>query len=249
MPRPRIICHMHTLLDGKVDGIANITDVGMRAQHLYFDLMLGKDRAFTEHRGWLSGRGTSEAVLGGAREPELPDTFDPVPEGDFIAQPDADMFYFAVDGSGKLAWDRDTFSYFDVDAHVVALISGSVPDAYKAFLRAQGVSYIVAGHDRLDMAEAVRRIGDTFDITELMLGGGPTLNWSMVRDGLVDEISLVLMPTADAQTETSPLFRSTDTAGPAAVEFAFRSAEPLEDGSVWLRYDVVGEDVAGEIVG
>jgi len=25
MHRPRIICHMHTLLDGKVDGIANIT--------------------------------------------------------------------------------------------------------------------------------------------------------------------------------------------------------------------------------
>lgn len=241
MPRPRIICHMHTLLDGKVDGIANITDVGMRAQREYFALMFGPDRAFTSHRGWLSGRGTSEAVLGGAHEPELPESFDPVPEGDFIANPEADVYYFAVDGSGKLAWDRNTMSYFDVNAHIVSLISASVSDAYKAFLRAQGVSYIVAGEDRLDMAEAVRKIGATFGIDQLMLGGGPALNWSMIREGLVDEISLVLMPTADAQPHTHPLFRSTETAEPAAVEFAFRSVEPLSDGSVWLRYDVVGE--------
>lgn len=110
MARPTIICHMHTLLDGKVDGIANITEVGMRAQREYFDLFLGPDRAFTGHRGWLSGRGSSEAILGGPGTPDVPETFDPVPPGDFIAQPDAEMFYFAVDGSGKLAWDRGTFS-------------------------------------------------------------------------------------------------------------------------------------------
>ncbi|HIW68945.1 MAG TPA: hypothetical protein H9878_12625 [Candidatus Dietzia merdigallinarum] len=46
----------------------------------------------------------------------MPETFDPVPPGDFIAQPDAEMFYFAVDGSGKLAWDRGTFSYFGAPA-------------------------------------------------------------------------------------------------------------------------------------
>lgn len=241
MRRPRIICHMHTLLDGKVDGFANITEVGMRAQRRYFDLMLGPDRAFTGHRGWLSGRGTSDALLGGASEPQLPATFDPVPPGDFLARPDADMFYFAVDGSGKLAWDRDSIDYFDVNAHVVAVISGAVPDAYKAFLRAQGVSYLIVGHDQLDMAEAVRRIGETFGVDELILGGGPTLNWSMIREGLVDEISLVLMPTADAEPHTSPLFRATDGAPPVPVEFAFRSVEALDDGSVWLRYDVVGE--------
>lgn len=116
MARPTIICHMHTLLDGKVDGIANITEVGMRAQREYFDLFLGPDRAFTGHRGWLSGRGSSEAILGGPGTPDVPETFDPVPPGDFIAQPDAEMFYFAVDGSGKLAWDRGTFSHFDAPA-------------------------------------------------------------------------------------------------------------------------------------
>ena len=63
MSRPKIICHMHTLLNGKIDGIANPTDIGMRSQKLYFDLMLGKDRYYSQHRGWISGTGTSRAFL------------------------------------------------------------------------------------------------------------------------------------------------------------------------------------------
>ncbi len=242
MSRPRIICHMHSLLNGKADGHANITSVGMRAQRAYFDIMLGQDRFYSQHRGWLSGRGTSEASLGGSREPELPTTYEPVPEGDFVAQPDAGMFYFAVDGSGKLAWDRNTLSYFEVDAHIVSLVSGSVGDAYKAFLRDQGISYIIAGQDRLDMTEAVRKIRDLFGMEELMLAGGPHLNWSMIRDGLVDELSVVLMPTADAQPDTHTIFEADPRySSPVPVKFDFLSAEPLEDGSVWLRYDVLGE--------
>ena len=36
------------------------------------------------------------------------------------------------------------------------------------------------------MEIAVRRIGEVFGVDELILGGGGTLNWSMVRDGLCD---------------------------------------------------------------
>lgn len=53
---------MHTLLNGKIDGIANPTSEGMRAQKLYFDLILGEDRFYTGHRGWLSGTGAPSAT-------------------------------------------------------------------------------------------------------------------------------------------------------------------------------------------
>src|SRR5699024_2853080 len=109
MTRPRIICHMHTLLNGKIDGIANPTSVGMRSQRLYFDLFLGEDRYYKKHRGWVSGSGTSRALMGGAPATELPEPHEPVPAGDFIADPDAQMHCFAVDSSATLAWDRSSF--------------------------------------------------------------------------------------------------------------------------------------------
>lgn len=249
MTRPRIISHMHTLLNGKIDGIANVTDVGMRAQRLYYEPMLGKDRAFTEHRGWMCGSGTSLAMMGGeVPVKDLPEPVEPVPAGDFLADPDAPMFYFAVDGSGRLAWDRNTFEYFEVKAHIVELIPASASEAFKAHLRRVGVSYIIAGEDKLDLAVAVERIGELFGITELILGGGAHLHWSMVSAGLCDEISLVLMPTADAEGHTNSLFESSEKhAGPAPFAFALKSVEALEDDSVWLRYDVLGpiEQAAG----
>lgn len=239
MSRPRIICHMHTLLNGKIDGIANPTSMGMNAQRHYFDLFLGKDRFYTGHRGWLSRRGTSEALMGGPREIELPEPTDPVPAGDFLAETAAQMFYFAVDGSAKLAWDRSSFDYFDVTAHIVELIPALTSDAFKAHLRSVGVSYLIAGTDRLDMAEAVRRIGEVFGMDELILGGGAALNWSMIRQGLCDEVSLVLMPTADGENHTSSLFEASDPySSPAPISFSLKGVEALEGGSVWLRYDV-----------
>ena len=241
MSRPRIICHMHTLLNGKIDGIANPTSVGMRSQKLYFDLFLGKDRFFTGHRGWLSGSGTSRAILGDAPALELAEPSEPVPAGDFLAETDAEVFYFAVDRSGTLPWDRSSFTYFDVEAHIVELIPASASEAFKAHLRSVGVSYLIAGDEQLDMAEAVRKIGDIFDTDEVILGGGATLNWSMIRDGLCDEISLVLMPTADGENSTSSLFEADERySAPVPIGFSLKSVEPLEDGSVWLRYDVQG---------
>lgn len=241
MTRPRIICHMHTLLNGKIDGIANPTSVGMRSQKLYFDLFLGEDRYYKKHRGWLSGSGTSRALMGGTPPTDLPEPHEPVPAGDFIADPDAQVYYFAVDSSGTLAWDRNSFTYFDVEAHIVELIPATAGDAFKAHLRSVGVSYILAGEGRLDMAQAVRRIGEVFGVDELILGGGGNLNWSMVRDGLCDEISLVLMPTADGENHTNSLFEANEKyAAPVPIGFSLKNVEPLEDGSVWLRYDVDG---------
>lgn len=107
------------------------------------------------------------------------------------------------------------------------LISNSASDAFKAHLRSVGASYLIAGEETLDMEIAVRRIGEVFGVDELILGGGGTLNWSMVRDGLCNEVSIVMMPLADGE-HSSPL----------PIGFSLKGVETLEDGSLWLRYDV-----------
>src|SRR5699024_12079706 len=122
---------------------------------------------------------------------------EPVPVGDFIAEPDAEMFYFAVDSSGKLAWEQSSFEYFDVKAHIVELIPANVSEAFKAHLRSINVSYILAGEEKLDMAIAVEKIGRIFGMDELMLGGGSHVNWSMIRDALCVELRMFLMPIDD----------------------------------------------------
>lgn len=104
-----------------------------------------------------------------------------------------------------------------------------------------GVSYIIAGDEQLDMAEAVRKIGETFNTEEIILGGGGALNWSMLRDGLCDEVSIVMMPIADGEKHTHSLFEADEKySAPLPIGFSLASVEPLEDGSVWMRYGVNG---------
>ena len=176
MPRPKIICQMHTFLNGKVEGLSTPTDIGMYSQMQYFDLMLGTDRYCSQHRGWRSGIGISRAFLGGISDTKLSKPTDLVPPGDFIADPDANLHYFAADRNGSLKRIRSSFDYFDVDTHIAELFSNSAIDIFKAHLRSVGVSYITAGEDELDMNEAARKIGEIFHTEEIILGGGGTLN-------------------------------------------------------------------------
>jgi len=74
----------------------------MRAQKLYFDLFLGVDRSYSKHRGWISGSGTGRAFIGDVSHIKLSEPTEPVPPGDYIANPNAQMHYFAVDRSGSL---------------------------------------------------------------------------------------------------------------------------------------------------
>ncbi|MGH2381620.1 MAG: hypothetical protein ACRDG7_10425 [Candidatus Limnocylindria bacterium] len=53
-----------------------------------------------------------------------------MPEGDYIAVPDATMNYFSVDPSGTLGWERSWIDYFETNAHVVEVLSGKATDAY-----------------------------------------------------------------------------------------------------------------------
>ena len=141
MDRPRIFIHMHMSLDGKIVGSYLPTDVGMASQRQYYNLFLGPDCHFRNHKGWLSGRTTSEDNFTHYRKLKLDEFAPPMPEGDFIAVDDAPMHYFSVDPSGVLAWETNSITYFDTTAHVVQILSGKATNAYKDFLRRKGVSY------------------------------------------------------------------------------------------------------------
>lgn len=232
---------MHMSLDGKIVGDYLPTDVGMASQREYYNLMLGPNRYFRAHKGWLSGRVSSEDNFTHYGVPSLDETAPPVPIGDHLAEPDAQMHYFSVDPSGSLAWEHNTIDYFQTTAHVVEILSGRASNAYKAFLRAKKISYLIAGDDSLDLDTAVTKIGELFDVGELILGGGGGLNWSFIRAGLCDELSIVLTPAADGTKGAQTLFEADGrytTAVPTAFEL--QHADRLDDGSLWLRYSLKG---------
>lgn len=237
MSRPYIFCHMLTSLDGKIMGSYMDHPACGPAGEVFYNIAFG-DAPHYRHQGWLSGRVTTDDNFTLYKKPALDEDAPAVPEGDFVAK-QAPMYYVSVDPSGRLGWESETLVYETTTAHVVEVLTGKASNAYKAFLRGLGISYILAGEETLDYAVALEKLKDLFGIETLMLGGGGVLNWSFLQAGLCDEISVVVAPCADGSTKTPALFATREgLSDDSAVGFTLMSAEVKDGGSVWLRYRV-----------
>ena len=236
--RPRVICHMATSVDGRVvvDGWPSAVAGAVRRQY-------EEVHATYEPDGWICGRVTMEPFAGGVRpETEVArEHAGGAAREDFRAPGDFDSFAFAIDPSGRLAWETN-----DIDGdHVVAILSERVSDEYLAFLRARGVSYLLAGRrdpsagsgQGVDLPLAMAKIGGRFGVTTLMLEGGGRINGGMLAAGLIDEVSVLVAPAVDGRIGTAALF-DVDADGAAPRRLALEHVEQRPDGVIWLRYRV-----------
>ncbi len=238
MNRPYVFCHMMTSLDGKIMGSYMETPEAATAGEVFYNIAFGKE-PFYRHQGWLSGRVTTDDNFTFYRKPALDENAAEVPKGDFIAETDAVKYYVSVDPSGKLGWESSELTYIDTKAHVLEVLTEKASNAYKAFLRSLGISYIIAGEDELDYALLLNKAKELFGIETLMLGGGGVLNWSFIQAGMCDELSIVIAPVADGSSQTPALFETRGgLATDKAVGFTLKEATVQDGGSVWLRYTV-----------
>lgn len=245
MNRPYIFCHMLTSLDGKIMGNYMDLPASAPAGELFYHLAFGPE-PYYRHQGWLSGRVTTDDNFTHYRQPDLIPNAPPVPPGDFVAR-QAPMYYVSIDPKGKLGWQSDTLTYETTTAHVVEVLTEEASNDYKAFLLRLGVSYIIAGKDRLDYALALEKLKTLFGIEKLMLGGGGVLNWSFLQAGMCDEVSLVVAPAADGNPNTQALFLAKEgLSTDRALSFTLLGAEVKEGSTLWLRYQVDHERMGPE---
>lgn len=107
------------------------------------------------------------------------------------------------------------------------------------FLRGLGVEVYLHETTRVDLPEALNTLKET-GIDRLMVEGGATLNFELLRLGLVDELTAYLAPLVFGG-ESAP----TMAAGPglvrsAAIPLKLVDVEAWEDGGVLLQYKIPG---------
>lgn len=179
---------------------------------------------------WMVGRVTMAELSKAAPHP--PSVVGEVERPVHIAHA-AKSHAIALDRSGKLHFDRDAI---DGD-HIVVLLGHDVPDSHLAELAADGVSYIVAHDETMDLAALADQLGCRFGVRRLLLEGGGSVNGSMLAAGLVDEISLLLVPAVDGGADLQGIITH-DGGLVDKVRLSLRGAETLAHGVVHLRYAV-----------
>ena len=222
-----MICHMITSVDGRIvtSGWPEIGDG--RGEYERTAATYGAD-------AWMCGRITMAPFAGSLRAAD-----DAARDGggargreDFRAPGIGPTFAVAIDPSGRLAWQTA-----DIDGdHVIAVLTERVSDTYLTMLRARGVSYMFAGARDVDIGVALKKLHATYGVRTVLLEGGGRINGSLLRAGLIDELSILVAPVADGTLEMPSLF---DAGAGATRKLALRHVERRVDDVLWLRYDVV----------
>jgi 2,5-diamino-6-(ribosylamino)-4(3H)-pyrimidinone 5'-phosphate reductase len=186
-----------------------------------------------ESQAWMCGRVTMEKDFTKGRQPDLQPVPTPLDRRDFIAEYEADSFVVAVDAHGKLGWESA-----DIDGeHLIAVLTEQVGDEYLAYLRRLGISYIFGGADTLDFALVLDKLARLFPIKTILLEGGGHINGSLLKAGLIDELSLLHYPIVDGAASSATVFEQGDNPSPA-VCFELQEVQQRSHGILWLRYEV-----------
>lgn len=227
--KPRVICHMMASLDGRI--------IVQRWGDMPDTKAYETTAAHFDSQAWLCGRVTMEKDFTDGLVPDLQAGTAPPDRHDFVAEHGAESFAIAIDAHGKLGWE----SAFIDDDHVISVVTEQVSDEYLAYLRRVGVSYLFGGARELDFALVLDKIGQLFPIKTLLLEGGGHINGSLLKAGLVDELSLLHYPVIDGAASSAAVFEQGEQLGPP-TKLQLRHVEQLPDGLVWLRYEVLNKN-------
>ncbi|RXE57006.1 hypothetical protein ABH15_02400 [Methanoculleus taiwanensis] len=212
------ILHSAVSIDGRLDWFS--ADIG-----LYYECA-----AHWQVDAVLAG---SETML--AAEVLFPES--PVEEGGDV--PPADLPLLVVpDSKGRIAaWDRWRRAPYWRD--IVVLCSDATPRAYLECLERAGIDCIVAGADRVDLRAALGELERRYGVTTLRVDSGGTLSGVLLREGLVDEVSLLVHPALVGGISPRSFFRAPDPVSPdAVIPCRLAHVGQLRGDIVWLRYTV-----------
>jgi len=123
-------------------------------------------------------------------------------------------------------------------ARIVIFTTQATSKKQLEFLRARGVEVFVHDASRVDLPKALATL-KKLGVNRLMVEGGGTLNFELLRLGLVDELMAYVAPLVFGG-ESAP----TMAAGPGAVRSAaiplkLVNVEGWEDGGVLLHYKIL----------
>lgn len=216
--RPRVIVHSAISVDGRTEGV----DVDLSAFYSV-GAVWGEDVT-------LAG---SETILRGVRPCG--------DEGDAkVAAPaegDARPLLVVADGRGRVrCWG--TLRQAGYWRDVAALCCEATPAEYRNYLETRGVKCVITPGARVDLRAGLEMLAARFGARVVRVDSGGTLSGALLRQGLVDEVSVMIQPQLVGGDEGRTLFReAATTAGAPPIDLKLIAVDRRGE-IIWARYEV-----------
>lgn len=226
---------MLSSLNGKIDGVFFDSPKTAEAAKIYGDLR--------ETFGCQAVVYGTTTMLGGyadGKVSDLKENVDDVTKEDYVNPEGKEIgnYIIAMDPEGILAYHSSILEKKSRPAaHVIEVVTENVSMEYLSYLKEKGISWIVAGEDTIDCKVMLAKLQDLFAIEKLMEAGGAVTNWSFLKEGLVDEVSIVIAPVTDGETTTASVFgASSFQKDDKHVEFHLSEVKTYDGDVISLKY-------------
>lgn len=119
---------------------------------------------------------------------------------------------------------------------VIILICKKTPISYIEYLENRSYDYIKTGMDHIDIKKALNKLNEKYEINLIRSDSGGILNSILLKEGLVDKISLLLYPGVVGNKFTS-LFNNLCLDN-VKIDLELLESEVFDDGNIWLYYKI-----------
>lgn len=149
---------------------------------------------------------------------------------------EAPSWYAFADSRGRVRWQYTG----DETVALLVLVCAATPAGYLQFLRDMDISYFVVGENRVDLRLALQRIKSVLGADLVVADSGGTINASLLREGLVDEIDVITLPGIVGGAGTPSIVDGPPLADDELpIRLELLSVDSTPDGVVRTRYKVV----------
>ena len=120
-------------------------------------------------------------------------------------------------------------------AHIVIFTTQKTSKEQLEFLRDRGIELFVHNTERVDLPKALHMLKE-IGINRLMVEGGGTLNFELLRLGLVDELTAYIAPMVFGGETAPTMAAGLGVVRGEAIALKLVDAEGWDDGGVLLIY-------------
>jgi 2,5-diamino-6-(ribosylamino)-4(3H)-pyrimidinone 5'-phosphate reductase len=222
--RPQVILNIFSSIDGRLTTAPNrnvsewtalrIDENANDITHkLYDDL---------ECDGLVSG--SESLIVWGNHTVELKDP---------VYWPKKSKAYIVFDGRGRINWTQSN--------DLIVVTKENVSAEYIKQLEMKKIRYITAGsNDHIDLPAALERLHE-LGFRRLGLSGGGRINGAFLRQGLIDEFSIIIAPVAIGGIKTPTIFDCSDlTEVTGITELELIKSEVIDNKLIWMYYKKKG---------
>jgi len=122
-------------------------------------------------------------------------------------------------------------------ARVVIFTTHQTSKGQIAFLRSQGADVYTDDHDRVNLVNALSLLKE-LGINRLMVEGGATLNFELLRLGLVDEVSAYMAPLIFGGASAPTMVAGSGFERSEVIPLKLIQVENWDEGGVVLKYQL-----------